>query len=187
MLVLLLYKDRSSSRHRHKSCLDCRGGKCVKLIRKTRYVRPSQYNFYKHIYYFGVLLVSWHCFCNSLYSGWVTGIELHVQLSTTWVGPLYLYWSIDFTDISLRPCQQHFAHGPHRFLALCSASDITPIKQLSYNPTRLFYNMDLVVIRRGIPTADTEKPFQAGEQVAQRGGAVPILEGFQDLTGQSPE
>lgn len=47
--------------------------------------------------------------------------------------------------------------------------------------------MDLVVIRRGIPTADTEKPFQAGEQVAQRGDAVPILEGFEDLTGQSPE
>lgn len=106
-----------------------------------------------------------HCFCNSLYSGWVTAIELHVQWSATWVGPPYPYWSIHFTDIGLCPCQQHFTYGPHRFSVLCSASDICiwlPIKQLDCNPTHLFYNTDLAVITRQIPTADTEKPFEVG-------------------------
>lgn len=123
MLVLLLCKDMSSSRHRHASCLDHSAGRHVKLVRKTR---PSQYNFYKYIFYVRGLLAPWHCCCKSLCSGWVTDTELPVPLRTTWAGLPYLSWSTDFTDTRLCPCRQCFTYGPPKFWALCSTSDIAP-------------------------------------------------------------
>lgn len=114
-----------------------------------------KYNFYKYLSYFGVLLVPWHCSCSSPCSGWVTDIELHVQIRTMSRAPgsqLEQIWqtlaSVPISSISpvAHVCSQHCAL--HLTLLL------------NYNPAHLFYNTNLIGITREIPAAGTENLFR---------------------------
>lgn len=185
MLVLLLCKDTSSSRHRHASHLDRSTGRCVKLVRKTRDGRTSQYNFYKHIFYVRSLLAPWHCCSNSLCSGWATDTELPLSLRTIWVGFPYLSWSADVTDTSLCPCRQHFTYFEHCVPHLT----LLPIKQLNYNAAYWLCTMVLAVITRDIPTAD-RKTFpgsREGNKLPRGAGQFLFLKVFKTYLDKSPE
>lgn len=173
MLVLLLYKDMSS-RLRHKSCPDCRGKSVSNSPGKQGMEDLIKYNFYEHFFYFRVLLVAWHCVCSNPCSGWVTDIELHVPLRAMSRAP----------GSQLEEIWQTLTSGPISSISLVAhvgsqhcALHLTLL--LNYNPTRLLYNINLIVITRETPAAGTEKPLQAGKQGTQRDCAVPILEGFQ--------